>query len=239
MTVRDMINYTVVYKNVKNITLRIQPDGELEITAPHRAGKAEIENVVMKKRNWIVAHQQKAAELNQERQQSGLMNGYQDGGEVAYLGQMYPLSVSAEGRRAWQWDGTKLQLSGCTSEAQIRQTVELFYREKLLDEIIPSLNRTVRQSPVLCNLPEPEFAVRKMRSSWGVCYSGKKKIVLNLWLGMAPIECIRQVLVHEYIHFLQNNHSPEFYALLEQVEPQYRQLKHRLSVMVNIKGGTL
>ncbi|MBQ3509039.1 MAG: M48 family metallopeptidase [Peptococcaceae bacterium] len=63
--------------------------------------------------------------------------------------------------------------------------------------------------------------------------------MLNLWLVMAPIECIRQVLVHEYIHFLQNNHSPEFYALLEQVEPQYRQLKHRLSVMVNIKGGTL
>ena len=86
----------------------------------------------------------------------------------------------------------------------------------------------------MLELPEPAFTVRKMRASWGLCYSGQNRIVLNLWLAMAPLDCIRQVMLHEYLHFCQNNHSTEFYALLQQFEPQYRQLKHKLSVMVDL-----
>lgn len=117
--------------------------------------------------------------------------------------------------------------------------VEQFYREQMLNEILPEQNRLVRERMDHLLLPEPEFTVRKMRGSWGICYSQKKKIVLNLWLAMAPADCIRQVLIHEYVHFIHNNHSVEFYALLEQLEPQYRQLKHKLSVMVDIKGGAI
>ncbi|MFR6290720.1 MAG: M48 family metallopeptidase, partial [Peptococcaceae bacterium] len=85
------------------------------------------------------------------------------------------------------------------------------------------------------SLPQPEFTVRKMRASWGLCYSQSHKIVLNLWLAMAPPDCIQQVLIHEYLHFCQSNHGPQFYALMEQFEPQYRQLKQKLSVMVDLR----
>ena len=112
--------------------------------------------------------------------------------------------------------------------------VEQFYRYQLIYAVIPELNQQVRRMLSVLQPPEPEFAVRKMRASWGLCYSQQKKIVLNLWLAMAPMDCIRQVLVHEYLHFYQNNHSLDFYALMEQFEPQYRQLKHTLSVMVDL-----
>lgn len=229
-----MVDYHVTYKKVKHITLRIMPDGKLEVTAPHRTGKAAIEDVIARKQHWILEHQKKAELLKQERSSESLHNGYCDGGQIAYLGRKYPLSATAEGKRSWNWDGTCLMLQGCATEAQCRQMVEQFYRHQMLQEIIPMLQQQVSEILAVLHLPEAEIKVRKMRSSWGICYSQQNKIVLNLWLAMAPPECIRQVMIHEYLHFCQNDHSSAFYALLQQFEPQYRQLKHRLSVLVDL-----
>ena len=229
-----MTDYELRYKNVKHITLRIAADGTLQVTAPWRVSREEIERVLQQKAHWIAAHQQKAQQLQQQRHAQGLVNDYQDGGQVGYLGSMYPLKVQAQGKRSWQWDGTALLLRGCSMEAHCRQMVEQFYRQQMLQEIIPGLNASLREQLAVLELPEPAFTVRKMRASWGLCYSGQNRIVLNLWLAMAPLDCIRQVMLHEYLHFCQSNHSAEFYALLQQFEPQYRQLKHKLSVMVDL-----
>ena len=48
MTVKNMIEYTVIYKRVKNITLRIRPDGTLEVTAPNRTSETAIRDIVEK-----------------------------------------------------------------------------------------------------------------------------------------------------------------------------------------------
>lgn len=229
------MEYTVTYKKVKHITLRIMADGQLAVTAPRHASKAVIERVIAQKLVWIEQHQQKVAQLQAERQACGLQNQYKNGGQIGYLGRVYPLTVKEEGRRYWQWNEQELALYGCSDEAHCRQLVEEFYRQQLLQQIIPALDQEVRQRLSALTLPEPTFTVRKMRASWGLCYSQQHKIVLNLWLAMAPWVCVRQVLVHEYLHFCQNNHSAEFYALMEQFEPQYRQLKHTLSVMVDLQ----
>lgn len=230
-----MQDYEIVYKTVKHITLRILPDGNLKVTAPYGTSCAMVEQVLKKKQTWILEHQQKVRNIQQIRQEQGLQNRYQDEGTVAYLGKQYPLRVTAEGTRSWHWDQETLFLNGCTTESHCRQLTEQFYRQKLLTEIIPALNYEVRQTMKDLSLPEPEFVVRKMRASWGICYSQKHRIVLNLWLAMAPPDCIRQVLVHEYVHLIHSNHSPAFYALLEQYEPQYRPLKHRLSLLVALR----
>ena len=109
-----MLDYTVTYKKVKNITLRITAEGQLLVTAPRHASKATIEKVIAQKASWIAQHQQKIAQLQIKRQQEGLHNLYQDGGQIGYLGQQYPLWVKAEGRRRWQWEETGLLLYGCT-----------------------------------------------------------------------------------------------------------------------------
>lgn len=231
-----MMDYEVHYKNVKNLTLRIGPSGMLQVTAPRKMSKAYIEKVILQKGLWIAQHQQRIEQLQQQRQESGLVNRYGSDGWVAYLGQMYPLQVEQAGKRNWHWTGDSLQLAGCSTELHCQQLVEAFYRQQMLEEIVPAFNQQVRRRLSELQLPMPAFTIRKMRASWGLCYSKEEKIVLNLWLAMAPPECIRQVLIHEYLHFCQNNHSSKFYALLEQFEPQYRQLKHKLSIMVDLQA---
>ena len=229
-----MIDYEVTYKKVKHITLHIDRDGTLRVTAPYGLSKAAVEDAVARKAGWIAQHQEQTRQLMEERAQQGLCNRYEDGGEIAYLGKQYPLEVKDAGKRRWQWTGECLQLFGCTQKAHCCQLTEQFYRQQLSETILPDLDKQVRRQLESLSLPQPQFIVRKMRGSWGVCYSQQKKIVINLGLAMAPMACIHQVLVHEYLHFCQNNHSSEFYALLEHFEPQYRQLKHTLSVMVDL-----
>ena len=230
-----MTEYTLHYKKVKNITLRITAQGHVEVTAPYKTDKKRVEQFIQQKQQWIAQHQQKIAQLQQQRDQQGLHNQYVDGGQIAYLGQMYPLHVEQQGKRGWQWDQTELLVQGCSDEDQCRQMVEAFYRTQLSAVILPQLDLAVRQRLQSLSLPQPEFTVRKMRASWGLCYSRSHKIVLNLWLAMAPPDCIQQVLIHEYLHFCQSNHGPQFYALMERFVPEYRQLKQQLSVLVDLR----
>lgn len=67
----------------------------------------------------------------------------------------------------------------------------------------------------------PSFKVRKMRSRWGSC-SSKGSININSELVQAPPICIDYVILHELCHLQEFNHSPRFYALMDQVMPDWR-----------------
>ena len=49
-----------------------------------------------------------------------------------------------------------------------------------------------------------------MTSRWGVCHMAKRQITFALQLYNMPEAAQIYVVVHEYCHFLQPNHSPAF-----------------------------
>ena len=74
----------------------------------------------------------------------------------------------------------------------------------------------------------PQIKFRKMVSRWGSCHSGKGILTFNTNLMYAPVECIEYVVLHEFCHFLQANHSKLFYEELEKVCPDWKDLRKRL-----------
>ena len=78
------------------------------------------------------------------------------------------------------------------------------------------------------NVPFPKITVRNMKTRWGSCTPAKKSIRLNLQLIKADIECIEEVALHEIVHFIHQNHSKDFYGVMEKYMPDYKKRGERL-----------
>ena len=69
---------------------------------------------------------------------------------------------------------------------------------------------------------KPTLKVRSMTTRWGVCCPGKKQITFALQLYNMPPAAQIYVVVHEYFHFLQANHSPAFWAEVAKLLPDWK-----------------
>ena len=65
------------------------------------------------------------------------------------------------------------------------------------------------------------ITIRCQRTRWGSC-SSKGNLNFNCLLALFPLEIIDSVVVHELCHRKHMNHSPQFYAEIEKVFPEYK-----------------
>jgi predicted metal-dependent hydrolase len=66
-----------------------------------------------------------------------------------------------------------------------------------------------------------------MKRTWGNC-SSRGVIKLNTHLIKAPFKVIDSVIAHELCHLREMNHGKAFYALLENLNPDWREDRARL-----------
>lgn len=86
---------------------------------------------------------------------------------------------------------------------------------------VEALSKVTRLTP-------NSVGVRKYRGRWGCC-DAKNNLVFNYILFMLPPEVQRYVIIHELCHILCHNHSPAFWKLVSDYEPDYKKLKQRLA----------
>jgi len=65
-------------------------------------------------------------------------------------------------------------------------------------------------------------------SNWGSC-SKTGNINLSTRLLLAPRDVLEYVIVHELAHLAEMNHSPKFWALVEQAVPDYKKKRQWLN----------
>ena len=65
------------------------------------------------------------------------------------------------------------------------------------------------------------ITIRCQRTRWGSC-SSEGNLNFNCLLVLFPLEIIDSVVVHELCHRKHMNHSPQFYAEIEKVFPDYK-----------------
>lgn len=74
-------------------------------------------------------------------------------------------------------------------------------------------------------VPTPTVRLRYMTSRWGSCMPFKETITMNTRLLLGPTEFAHYVMVHEFAHFIEANHSSRFYKVMSDVLPNWQQVK--------------
>lgn len=74
-------------------------------------------------------------------------------------------------------------------------------------------------------VPTPTLRLRYMTSRWGSCMPVKEIITMNIRLLLGPTEFAHYVMVHEFAHFIEANHSLRFYKVMSDVLPNWQQVK--------------
>ncbi|MEO6927338.1 MAG: YgjP-like metallopeptidase domain-containing protein [Rhodanobacter sp.] len=83
-------------------------------------------------------------------------------------------------------------------------------------------------------LAPTSLRIRPMKSLWG-SLDTRDRINLDLALALAPPAALRYVLVHELCHLKVRNHSPRFWAQVENLFPDWREqrdwLRHQGAIL--------
>lgn len=77
-------------------------------------------------------------------------------------------------------------------------------------------------------IPVPNLKIRKMKSRWGVCNIKNHNITLNYYLYKYDINCLDYVIVHELSHFIEGNHSKNFWSVVFKYYPNYKEIRKKL-----------
>ncbi|MEA2035071.1 MAG: M48 family metallopeptidase [Euryarchaeota archaeon] len=67
------------------------------------------------------------------------------------------------------------------------------------------------------------------KQSWGSCTSGN---TLNFhWKTiLAPMRILDYIVVHEMVHLVEKNHTPEFWEIIKAILPDYEERKEWLKI---------
>jgi len=215
-----MIEYTLTRSKRKTIAIHITKIAAVEVRAPMKMPKKDIDKFVQSKEGWIETHLTKRERLNDEKSVFELNYGDM----VTLCGKQYPIAVK-NGNRA-DFDGECFNIPpGLTPEA-IKDAVVKIYKS-MAKRII---NDKVAEYAKRLNATPTAIRITSAKTRWGSC-SGKNSVNFSWRLVMADDDVIDYVVVHELAHIKEHNHSSRFWAVVESVLPDYTARKRKLKAL--------
>jgi len=210
------MNYTLIRSNRKTAALYIK-NGIIEVRAPYRMPKYEIENFIIKNEDWILPKLQKSQAQQAERDSFALNYG----DLLNYRGKTCEI-VPKNGNYIG-YEDDKFYMPPDMTFDQIKEASIQIYR-MLAKNYLPK--RTMELTQII-KLTPSAIKINGAKKRWGSC-SSKKSINFSWRLMMASDEVIDYVIVHELAHLAEMNHGFRFWAIVEKYMPNYN--AHRASL---------
>ena len=213
-------NLQIIYKDVKNISVKVKPTLEVVLTVPTDTIQDEIDHVLKKRNDWVLK------QLDYFRKFGTTQKELVSGESFAYLGRSYRLKISAANYESVKLIGAYLHISliDKTDHNKKLQLIDAWYKQKAEDyfkKIIVKYNKIVKHEVA-------KISIRKMKTRWGSCNPKKSYINLNLDLIKKHPFAIEYVIFHELVHLIHYNHDQKFYNYLATHMPDWQVRKSKL-----------
>lgn len=217
------IEYELIRSRRRTLELRLYPDRRVEVRAPLRATRGEIDAFVASRENWL---RMRIARLEQKPRVSE-NDRYAPGSRHWFLGEQLVLDVRPGGRHVQREDERLVvTVSSHEDHARVRDQIQQWYLQQARDDFHRRLDRLY---PFFAERGHrrPRLRIRNMRSRWG-SLSSSGWMSLNLELIKTPAACIDYVVMHELCHLEHMNHGPRFKALMSELMPDWPERRQRL-----------
>lgn len=220
------ICYNFERKSVKNINLRIKSNQSIFVSANNSVTEETIENFLISKTEYILKVLDRYAELEKY---SSKPKQYVNGETFRLLGHERRLKVVQGKKNTVETDESFILLT-------VKDISNIELKKKIMDKWTKDYCKTTLQNVCESIYPKfqkygvnfPTLRFRYMISRWGSCQPKRGILTFNIALIEAPLSCIEYVVTHEFTHFLQPNHSRQFYQLLAMFMPDWHERKKTL-----------
>lgn len=189
------------HRTAKRLTLRLAPDGsEVRITMPRWARSDEAIAFAHARTDWL---EQQFARIP-ARKAPG------PGSDVLYRGESIRIVWDAAAARRPQLLGEQLTIGGP------KEGLEKRLQRWLEKEALGLFEADMADYTAAAALSPVPVALSRAQRRWGSC-SEMARIRVNWRLIQAPDFVRRSVVAHEVAHLVHFDHSPAFYALLDDI----------------------
>jgi predicted metal-dependent hydrolase len=211
-----MIAYTLIRSRRRTAAIHIK-NGAVEVRAPLRMPKREIDQFVTAKEKWIKEHLAQSL-VSAEKRQAFVLNY---GDSVTLRGKEYPVAAR-DGKRTG-FDGEQFYLPPELSSEQIKYIIGQLYRRLAKMHLCERVGHYAEQM----KLVPSAVKINGAKTRWGSC-STKKSLNFSWRLMMADEAVIDYVVVHELAHIAELNHSARFWKVVADVLPDYKERQKQL-----------
>ena len=177
----------VFNRRAKNLSIRINQQGEVRVTIPRYVSQRSAEAFLMSKRQWII---KKLSEINKIANSEKKLR---EGDVLNVRGKSIPIALKK-------------------GEDDVEGAIWRILRK----EAHVYLPGRVEELAAIHGFRTTGLKIRRMKTRWGSC-TRKNSINLNSWLMMLPDYLSDYVILHELVHTRHSDHSQKFWDALDQV----------------------
>lgn len=221
-----IINYSILKKDVKNITIKVTPLEEVIITAPIQTTESTLEAIIKKRAAWIDFNLRIYEKINSNKSKKN----YEQGFSHRYLGKNYRLKIFKKyDQNLVKYNKGYIEIytkENC-SEDKIQELLEKWYVTRAKEKFQELFDKIYIKFKCY-EIEKPKIKTRKMRTRWGSYIPNTNTILLNIELIKVSLACLEYVIIHEIIHTLYLNHNKNFYGTLAMILPDWEERKKLL-----------
>ncbi len=207
-------------KRARRLTLTVPHDGgPPRVTAPPSAPLSDIRMFLMRQGDWLRDAMARAPAPEIVR----------IGAAVPVAGRLLAITARPGVRRLPMVEGDQLILQG-GDPAAAGKRIEVWLKEKARQMLTPIAEDCAEAVGGRIG----KITMRDTKGRWGSC-SSDGNLNFSWRLAMAPPSVLDYVAAHEAAHLIEMNHGPRFWALVDQLRPDWR----RERAWLKREGGAL
>ncbi|MGG7059725.1 M48 family metallopeptidase [Clostridium nigeriense] len=203
----NIFYYTVLFKDKKNISIKLDSNGEIIVYAPIGISYKYIEGILLNKQKWIINNIDK------------IKNSYLNSKDkILFLGNQYIQQIEKSENEKIDINGECIFIKTKSLNKEYINTLLIKWYVMQANKVL--INRLTNLARSYNLIPSKVF-IKNQKSRWGSCNS-KNEIRLNWRLILMPYSVIDYIITHELCHLEHMNHSKDFWNLVENFIPNYR-----------------